>query len=103
MPVATRDLTARIGDAVERRPAASTVAGGLCTSASSVFVALAASSTGTVSFFRFVIAAPLLAPLALAESRERPLRATSDGYTRRMLQSQISSQDGPGSGYPYPP
>jgi drug/metabolite transporter (DMT)-like permease len=67
-----------IDQTVAQRPIASTVAGGLCTSASSVFVALAAVSTGTVAFYRFLLAVPVLTPLALAESRGRLRGSTFD-------------------------
>jgi drug/metabolite transporter (DMT)-like permease len=76
MSVAAQLSVDRFERTVERSPMASTVVGGLCTSASSVFVALAAVSTGTVAFFRFLIAVPALAPLALAEARDGSLRSS---------------------------
>jgi drug/metabolite transporter (DMT)-like permease len=49
------------------RPVLATSVGALGVATSGLFVALSATSPGTASFFRCVLALPLLAPLALAE------------------------------------
>jgi drug/metabolite transporter (DMT)-like permease len=50
-------------------PAPLAAAGALCIAGAPVLVALADSSPGTVAFFRFLLALPLLAALALGEAR----------------------------------
>ena len=58
-----------------RAPVATTLAGGLCTSASPVFVGLAAVSASTAGFFRFSLSLPILVPLAFADRRGGTIRA----------------------------
>lgn len=53
--------------AAAARPVFATSIGALGVATSGLFVALSATSPGTASFFRCVLALPLLAPLALAE------------------------------------
>jgi drug/metabolite transporter (DMT)-like permease len=61
---------------VKERPLAATVVGGISSSGAAVFVALAAVSPGTAAFFRFAIAALLLAPLARVAGGITMLRAS---------------------------
>ncbi|MEV4756093.1 DMT family transporter [Micromonospora sp. NPDC049559] len=67
----------RAGAFLAHHPATSTAAGALCVSASGVFIGLAHTTPGTVSFYRSVLALPFLAALARLESGER--RATRAG------------------------
>jgi len=53
--------------AAASRPVLATSIGALGVATSGLFVALSAASPGTASFFRCLLAIPLLAPLALAE------------------------------------
>lgn len=55
------------------------VAGSLCIAFSPIFIALAAVSPGTATFFRCALALPLLAPLALLERRRRRRVAGTTG------------------------
>jgi drug/metabolite transporter (DMT)-like permease len=54
-------------------------AGALCVSASAVVIELSRTAPGTASFYRYLLALPFLAPLALAERRRH------GGVTRRQL------------------
>lgn len=61
------------------RPGLATSIGAVGVATSGLFVALSGTSPGTASFFRCVLALPLLAPLALAER----------GVTGRMSSAQL--------------
>jgi drug/metabolite transporter (DMT)-like permease len=52
-------------------------AGALCTAWMPIFIALASVSTGTVAMFRFLLALPVLGPLARVEDRHAPPRSRS--------------------------
>jgi drug/metabolite transporter (DMT)-like permease len=65
----------RLTRAADASPAAVAVAGAVCTAWMPIFIALASVSTGTVAMFRFLLAWPVLEPLARAERRRSAPRS----------------------------
>ncbi|QXJ22409.1 DMT family transporter [Actinomadura graeca] len=66
-----RSVPGRLRDVTTRRPVPSLIAGAVCVALSSVFIPLAGTSTGTITFFRGLLSMPVLIPLAVSE-RRRP-------------------------------
>ncbi len=56
-------------------PVPALLVGAVCVALSSVFVPLTHVSTATVTFFRSLLALPILVPLAIAEARRAPARS----------------------------
>ncbi|ETK30664.1 DMT family transporter [Microbispora sp. ATCC PTA-5024] len=65
----SEDRTAGVTEPATRHPSASMAVGALFVSASAVLIHLSGASPGTASFYRCLLALPLLIPLALGERR----------------------------------